>query len=150
MDIRDFESGVGKDFFWFTPKAELISVMLGKLGFGSGHRVLVLGAGTGDDLPIISKSGDVYAVEPDPKALALIDEELVVEKRAADACELPYDAKFFDLAVAFDVLEHIENDEKAISEIYRVLKSGKSFVFTVPAFDWLFSSHDRALGHFRR
>jgi len=48
------------------------------------------------------------------------------------------------------VLEHIENDVMAINEIYRVLKSEGFFIFTVPAFSFLYSSHDRALNHFRR
>ena len=150
MDIRDYESEVGKDFFWFRAKVELIGVLLRRLDSDRGRKILDIGAGTGDDLAVIAGVGDVYAVDSDPKCLNLVPDELVAEKRCADACDLPYEESFFDLVVAFDVLEHIEDDERAIGEIHRVLKPGKSFVFTVPAFDWLFSSHDRALGHFRR
>lgn len=65
-------------------------------------------------------------------------------------CSIPFKDGFFDEVVAFDVLEHIEDDGKAVQEIRRVLKDNGSLIFTVPAFNFLFSSHDRALNHFRR
>ena len=37
-----------------------------------------------------------------------------------------------------------------MTEIKRVLRNGGYFVFTVPAFQALYSSHDKALGHYRR
>lgn len=50
----------------------------------------------------------------------------------------------------FDVLEHIKNDTKTVSEIYRILAPGGRFYVTVPAYDWLWSYNDTHLGHFRR
>ncbi len=61
-----------------------------------------------------------------------------------------YDDDFFDVVVSFDVFEHIKNDQRAISEVYRVLKENGVLIFTVPAFQFLFSSHDKALHHQRR
>jgi len=48
------------------------------------------------------------------------------------------------------VFEHIKNDGKAVREVYRVLKKEGILLFTVPAFQNLYSSHDRALNHYRR
>ncbi|MFA4907990.1 MAG: hypothetical protein WC602_06975, partial [archaeon] len=45
---------------------------------------------------------------------------------------------------------HLENDELALKEARRVLKKGGKVVFSVPAFQFLFSSHDKAIGHYRR
>lgn len=48
-----------------------------------------------------------------------------------NAEELPFPNESFDLVVSFDVIEHIENDRKAIQEMYRVLrKRGKIFLET--------------------
>jgi SAM-dependent methyltransferase len=56
----------------------------------------------------------------------------------------------FDAVMASDVLEHIEADHRAMSEIARVLKPGGVVIVTVPAHQWLFSRHDAALHHWRR
>jgi len=56
----------------------------------------------------------------------------------------------FDVAVAFDVLEHIEDDAKAVSELRRVLKPAGVFIYSVPAGSAIFGRHDHALRHFRR
>ena len=51
---------------------------------------------------------------------------------------------------AFDVIEHIEDDNKAIEEIYRVLKPKGKYFLTVPAFQSLWSNHDVVNHHYRR
>ncbi len=68
----------------------------------------------------------------------------------SDLTQLPLPDATFDLVTSLDTLEHIENDETALSEIYRVLKPGGSVLMTVPAHPWMYSSHDRALQHVRR
>ena len=58
--------------------------------------------------------------------------------------------KKWDVILASDVIEHIEDDRLAVRWIFDHLKPGGIFFATVPAFQWLFSDHDKALGHFRR
>ena len=50
----------------------------------------------------------------------------------ADICELPFENDEFDVILCNHVLEHIEDDEKAISELYRVMKPGGWGIFQVP------------------
>ncbi|PIS12398.1 hypothetical protein COT70_01095 [candidate division WWE3 bacterium CG09_land_8_20_14_0_10_47_33] len=64
--------------------------------------------------------------------------------------DLPYRSEVFDLVCAFEVLEHIEGDEKALSEIHRVLRWGGFFVFSVPLFEEYWSLFDKLAGHERR
>ena len=50
----------------------------------------------------------------------------------ADICNLPFENNFFDLILCNHVLEHIPDHEKAISELYRVLKKGGTLIVQVP------------------
>lgn len=57
----------------------------------------------------------------------------------------------FDLVLALDVIEHVADDRALIDQaIMRRTTRGGLVLITVPAFQALFSDHDRALQHFRR
>jgi 2-polyprenyl-3-methyl-5-hydroxy-6-metoxy-1,4-benzoquinol methylase len=56
----------------------------------------------------------------------------------------------YDLITFTDVLEHIENDEKAIKLVSNLLKRNGILIFSVPACKLLFSEKERKIGHFRR
>ncbi len=46
--------------------------------------------------------------------------------------ELTFESDSFDICTSLEVFEHVENDLKGFKEIYRVLKSGGIYIFTVP------------------
>jgi len=50
----------------------------------------------------------------------------------ADICNLPFEENSYDVIFCNHVLEHIENDIKAMQELYRVLKPGGMGIFQVP------------------
>jgi len=50
----------------------------------------------------------------------------------ADICDLPFEENSFDIVFCNHVLEHIEDDKKAMSELYRVLKPGGMGIFQIP------------------
>ena len=50
----------------------------------------------------------------------------------ADICDLPFDQDSFDVILCNHVLEHIPDDTKAMSELYRVMKPGGWGVFQIP------------------
>lgn len=68
----------------------------------------------------------------------------------ADATALPLQDGSLDLVVAFDVLEHIADDDSCARDIHRVLRPGGTFLVAVPADPRLWSAHDEAVDHVRR
>ena len=56
----------------------------------------------------------------------------------------------FDVVLALDVVEHVEDDAAFVQELVDHLRPGGRLLVTVPAHQALFGPHDLALGHFRR
>ena len=50
----------------------------------------------------------------------------------ADICNLPFESNRYDLVLCNHVLEHVPEDQKAMSELYRVLKKGGTLIAQVP------------------
>lgn len=66
-----------------------------------------------------------------------------------DAREMPFSEEF-DVIGAFDVLEHIEEDEAVLARMYSSLKPGGGVILTVPQHPFLWSEQDVAACHVRR
>jgi len=148
MDIKEINFSEKFKFF-AKDKVKLISILLDKIkGPDNKYKILSVGCGTAEELEVLHNYGDVYAIDIDKEVLKFA--KVCKEVKICDVCELDYPDEFFDIICAFDVLEHIEDDEKAVKQIYRVLSKNGVFIFTVPAFNFIFSSHDKFLGHKKR
>ena len=150
MDYKDYEADQSSSSFWFKSKNNLIDILMSEISkfYKRGQlKILNIGVGTGEDLKILNKYGNNYITDINKDALDLIDKHWYTKKKVADACKLPFEDNFFDIVVSFDVFEHISNDKLAVSEIYRVLKKEGHLIFSIPAFQCLYSFHDKALGH---
>ena len=56
----------------------------------------------------------------------------------------------YDLLLTLDVIEHIKDDSVFLVNLNKILKNNGTLIATVPAFNFLWSSHDEKYGHFRR
>jgi SAM-dependent methyltransferase len=56
----------------------------------------------------------------------------------------------FDTITCFNVLEHVEEDEKALKHMFELLPEGGRLLLFVPAFPMLYGRVDEATGHYRR
>ena len=68
----------------------------------------------------------------------------------ADLTALPFEDERFDAAVLGEVLEHIEDDGKALAEVHRVLRPRGVLALSVPAHPSLYGPSDVWAGHVRR
>jgi SAM-dependent methyltransferase len=69
-------------------------------------------------------------------------------KQLIDVSKIP--ANTVDCLLLMDVLEHVEDDVSFLRSMLRLVKENGQVIITVPAFQMLFSDHDRFLKHFRR
>ena len=63
---------------------------------------------------------------------------------------LPYGNAGFDLICAFDVIEHVDDDERALAELSRVAASGAALITSVPLHPAQWSGFDAFVGHRHR
>jgi SAM-dependent methyltransferase len=144
---------IQQDHFWFAARNRLIVGLVRRFA-GNAVRVLEIGCGTGfvlralcDALPAANVSGAETYLS------GLVHASRRLEGKAdflqMDARAMPFEAEF-DLIGAFDVLEHIDDDRQAMSEIYRVLQPGGTVLLTVPQHQWLWSAADEFSMHKRR
>jgi SAM-dependent methyltransferase len=106
--------------------------LLERLPAADTLQVLDYGAGEGKHLHLVRKTKPrARLVGIDIRDVhSAVDFEF--HRVAADA-PLPFANETFDLVISCDVLEHVENLEKSLDEIQRVLRSGGSFIGFVPA-----------------
>ncbi len=70
--------------------------------------------------------------------------------------DVDFDIKFsmyfgsFDTVFALNVVEHIFDDQSAVSNCYKLLKPGGKLIVLVPAYQWLYNDFDKELEHYRR
>jgi len=138
--------------FWFCARNRLIIWALSHY-FPKAKNFMEIGCGNGFVLSEIEKKmnyeritgSDLYA-----EGLACAKKRL---RRAKvfqmDIREIAL-SEAIDLVGAFDVLEHIDNDEGLLNKIYSVLNPGGGIIITVPQHEFLWSYTDELSAHVRR
>jgi SAM-dependent methyltransferase len=140
------------DYFWFRARNRLIVWALGKYG-PQVRSFLEIGCGTGYVLSGIARAypdlklhgselftgGLKYAAERAPG----------IDFMQMDARRLPFVAEF-DAIGAFDILEHIEEDQQVLAQVREALKPNGIVLLTVPQHRWLWSPNDVYACHVRR
>ncbi len=142
-----------RNHFWFAARRRLICGLVDCF-FPEAARFLEVGCGSGNVIEAVAqlRAWDrIVGTEIHTSGLALARERLpsFVELIQVDARRMPL-RSLFDLAGAFDVLEHIDADEEAIQGIYGALQPGGGFIATVPQHPWLWSVSDDIAHHERR
>lgn len=94
-------------------------------------KCLEVGCGVGTDFIQFMRGGaDIYGIDFSEKSVSLAKDRLELfgfdkeRIKIADVENLPFPENYFDFVYSWGVLHHTTNIEKAISEIYRVLKPG--------------------------
>lgn len=134
---------IGEGDFWSNVKTKLILDLI------EGKNILDIGCGACRLSKIlVDKKYNVTAIDSDEKAVEIAKKK-GIRGFKADINNWKTNAKF-DCVIASDILEHIEDDKRAIKKIHAMLKTGGCFILNVPSYKFLFGKHDIYLGHKRR
>jgi SAM-dependent methyltransferase len=151
-ELYDAIHRVERHHWWYVGRRSIVFDWVTRLAANYDRpRVLDLGCGTGYNLDELARRG-LTGVGADLSAQAVRfcgDRGLTMVVQA-DAAVPPFLDGSFDLILALDVIEHIQDDRMALSAIYRALRPGGRLVVFTPAFQFLWSVQDRVSHHYRR
>jgi SAM-dependent methyltransferase len=139
--------------WWFLGRRKLFLRLLEERFPPSDRPIdaLDFGCGTGAFLEDLERFGTVSAVDADPSAVSFCHERGRPEVQLALPGEpLPFADESFDVVTTLDVIEHIDDDVAALTELRRVLRPGGILLVAVPAFMFLWGKQDEVSHHRRR
>ena len=126
----------------------MITVNFNRLDIRPGYRILDIGCGSGRHTCGAYQCRDITIIGSDlsMEDLNQARERLLFHDKlgehgggtwalsAADITRLPFKNECFDLVICSEVMEHIPDEQQAVRELVRVLKSGRNLVVSVPRF----------------
>ena len=138
--------------FWFSARNRLVTQMLGCY-FPQGRNFLEIDCGTGYVLsgiakafPHVALTGSELFAQGLPFAAQRVPAASMFQM---DARAIPFENEF-DVVGAFDVLEHIDEDERVLSQMHQAVATGGGIMLTVPQHRFLWSHQDEYACHVRR
>lgn len=130
--------------FFYTANHVIILTLLEKFSTKKGYlKILDAGCGTGLLAQKLERYGSVIGLDINPEALKFAKKRGVKTfKGSVDS--LPFKDNSFDVITSMDVIYHKQvNDDKALSEFFRVLVPGGFLILRVPANNWIRTNHDK-------
>lgn len=118
------------------------------------NKILEVGCGIGNFTQTLTNYGEVFAIDIEKNYLQQIHKSLG-NKAKVGFGDIENDKYFlngqqFDSIVCLNVLEHIEKDDLALKNVYKLLKNQGYLILLVPIHPFLYGEIDQAIGHLRR
>lgn len=148
-----------ESYWWFVAKNRIILSLVDRFlpanaaSGGPRPRACDIGCGCGGLLKLLAPRFDVVGTDMSPIARDYCAKRGFTALDGSLPDNLPFSPErgdAFDLIVMSEVIEHVEHDREAVAAVAPLLKPGGLLVCTVPAHQWMWSSHDTYNHHFRR
>ena len=143
---------IEKSHWWFSGRRQILLSIIDRLRIRA-ESSLDVGCGAGTNLDLLAQrypGGSFYGIDVELDPLLFCRADRAVPVCQASVAELPFKSSVFDLVTALDTLEHLEDDEATLRELFRVCRPAGTLLLTVPAFSWLWGNVDRLGDHYRR
>ncbi len=154
MDYSTYEveAQVEATHWWFVGRRKLFSQIIKTFDLPNGATVLDIGTSTGTNLRMLRELGfcNVRGLDLHDEAIHWCADKGLGQVDKGDICDIPSSDNIYDLVMATDIIEHVDDDIAALHEIKRVLKPGAKAIITVPAFQSLWGLQDEVSQHKRR
>lgn len=145
--------------WWFKGKSHIVTKMYEKYCIqnhdNSRDKILDIGCGMGLTLESLGQYGEIYGSDIEDEAVEYCKSGFDYEyafthiKTGYLPYNIPFDEKF-DTVVALDVIEHVEDDNAALAEMYKIINKEGHLLLTVPALMCMWSGNDELNHHYRR
>jgi SAM-dependent methyltransferase len=138
--------------WWFVARRDMLFKFFAKYKIPKDARILDIGCAAGTFLLELKNAGYTHltALDYSADAIARVKEKGITDAYVMDGHKPEFDADSFDVLISSDSLEHLENDQLALSNWYKILKPGGIGIVLVPAYNFLWTEHDDINYHFRR
>ena len=137
---RDYEQQthrVEDSHWWYRGRRTVLERVLHGMRLPARARILDAGCGSGRNMVELTAHGTVTGVELSSVSVEIARRRGVGDVLEGSILEMPFPAESFDLAVSLDVIEHLDDDLRALKELRRVVVPGGRLLVTVPAYQWL-------------
>jgi 2-polyprenyl-3-methyl-5-hydroxy-6-metoxy-1,4-benzoquinol methylase len=137
--------------WWFRGRRSIIDMFFKKYGIVAGKsHILDFGCNTGFFVGRLQEKGyEVKGIDMSSDAVEF-GTKMGVRNLVVGKTPVPFLSNSFDVFLALDVIEHIQDHDAAMRDLYRVLKPGGTAFVMVPAFMFMWGLQDKVAHHFRR
>lgn len=145
--------GLEQTHWWYIGRRKIIfDWVLQILSNYTAPKILDIGCGTGFNLEYLQQRGytNLVGLDFSTDALKFCQSRRLTQLTLGDGAGPPFGDSSFDVIMALDLIEHLEDDESALQAVARLLKPDGSLVIFTPAFNFLWGLQDEVSHHHRR
>lgn len=138
--------------WWYVGRRKLFGKFIGDMALLPDAPILDIGTSSGTNLRMLREMGfsEVTGLDFSEEAIRFCAQNGLGTVRRGDITAMPFADQTFSLVLATDIIEHVDDDVLALTEVARVLQPGRHALITVPAFPALWGFQDDVSLHKRR